>query len=198
MYKSVLAGIQKISAEEGWKGLSLGFGPTLVGYSMQGLGKFGFYELFKDLNAQALGQETATKYRKLVWMFSSACAEVIADVLLCPWEAVKVKMQTSKPGVYPVDFVPAFNKVLADEGVKGMYKAIGPLWGRQVPYTVVKFVSFEYIVEKMYQKVFTKPKNEYSKATQLSVTFASGYLAGIFCAIVSHPADTLVSKLNNV
>ena len=30
------------------------------------------------------------------------------------------------------------------------------------------------------------------------MTFASGYLAGIFCAIVSHPADTLVSKLYSV
>ncbi len=30
----------------------------------------------------------------------------------------------------------------------------------------------------------------------MSVTFASGYLAGIFCAIVSHPADSMVSKLN--
>lgn len=26
----------------------------------------------------------------------------------------------------------------------------------------------------------------------------SGYLAGIFCAIVSHPADTMVSKLNSM
>ncbi len=32
----------------------------------------------------------------------------------------------------------------------------------------------------------------------MSVTFASGYLAGIFCAVVSHPADTMVSKLNNI
>lgn len=32
----------------------------------------------------------------------------------------------------------------------------------------------------------------------MSVTFASGYLAGIFCAIVSHPADTMVSKLNSI
>lgn len=32
----------------------------------------------------------------------------------------------------------------------------------------------------------------------MGVTFASGYLAGIFCAIVSHPADTMVSKLNSV
>ena len=30
------------------------------------------------------------------------------------------------------------------------------------------------------------------------MTFASGYLAGVFCAIVSHPADTMVSKLNNM
>lgn len=50
-----------------------------------------------------------------------------------------------------------------------------------------------------YNHVFTaKKKHEYSKATQLSVTFTSGYLAGIFCAIVSHPADTMVSKLNNM
>ena len=28
------------------------------------------------------------------------------------------------------------------------------------------------------------------------VTFAAGYIAGVFCAIVSHPADTLVSYLN--
>jgi solute carrier family 25 phosphate transporter 3 len=67
---------------------------------------------------------------------------------------------------------------------------------RQVPYTMVKFGAFENTVIAFYTYVFTKPKNEYSKALQLSVTFASGYLAGIFCAIVSHPADTMVSKLN--
>jgi len=30
----------------------------------------------------------------------------------------------------------------------------------------------------------------------LVVTFAAGYIAGVFCAVVSHPADTVVSKLN--
>ncbi len=28
------------------------------------------------------------------------------------------------------------------------------------------------------------------------ITFISGYLAGIFCALVSHPADTIVSIVN--
>merc|ERR1712048_732681 len=31
---------------------------------------------------------------------------------------------------------------------------------------------------------------------QLVVTFAAGYIAGVFCAIVSHPADTIVSYMN--
>jgi solute carrier family 25 phosphate transporter 3 len=28
------------------------------------------------------------------------------------------------------------------------------------------------------------------------VTFVAGYIAGVFCAIVSHPADSVVSVLN--
>ena len=41
-----------------------------------------------------------------------------------------------------------------------------------------------------------KPRSDCSKSEQLVVTFAAGYIAGVFCAIVSHPADTVVSKLN--
>ena len=40
------------------------------------------------------------------------------------------------------------------------------------------------------------PKESYSRLTQTGVSFAGGYLAGILCAIVSHPADVMVSKLN--
>ena len=58
-----------------------------MGYSAQGFGKFGFYEIFKDVYRSAAG-ENEPKYRTFGFAISSACAEVIADVLLCPWEAV--------------------------------------------------------------------------------------------------------------
>lgn len=61
---------------------------------------------------------------------------------------------------------------------------------------MVKFSSFENIVKAFYKNVFTQPKESYSKNFQLMITFLSGYLAGIFCAIVSHPADTMVSIMN--
>ena len=61
---------------------------------------------------------------------------------------------------------------------------------------MVKFGAFENTVKFFYAYILTSPKSSYSKSTQLGVTFLSGYWAGIFCAIVSHPADTMVSIIN--
>merc|ERR1712048_1500936 len=196
LYSSVGDGFKSIWAAEGARGFTLGWAPTLVGYSAQGFGKFGFYEIFKDVYRGVMGPENAAKYQTIGFAISSASAEVIADALLCPWEALKVKMQTSEPGTFPRNAVVGFNQIKATEGTNGFYKGLTPLWCRQVPYTVVKFVAFEKIVQQFYKRVFTKPKNEYSKGQQMMVTFMSGYIAGVFCAIVSHPADTMVSILN--
>jgi solute carrier family 25 phosphate transporter 3 len=197
LYKSIGDAFSKIKSTEGTKGLALGIVPTLVGYSLQGAGKFGFYEMFKDVYAKIVGEENVYKYRTLGFALSSASAEVIADCLLCPWEAIKVKIQTSKPGTFPTGTGAALSKIKDAEGMAGLYKGLAPLWARQIPYTVMKFVAFERTVETFYKYVLTKPKNEYAKSTQLSVTFASGYIAGVLCALVSQPADTMVSKLNN-
>jgi len=62
---------------------------------------------------------------------------------------------------------------------------------------MMKFASFETIVENLYTYAIPTPKDQCSKSLQLGVSFASGYVAGVFCAIVSHPADNLVSFLNN-
>ena len=197
LYKSLGDGLKIINATEGFKGLTVGWTPTLLGYSAQGFGKFGFYEIFKDVYKKIVGNKNAEKYRTMGFLMSSACAEVIADFLLCQMESLKVRMQTSDKGTFPTEFSAGLAE-LRKEGLFGFYKGITPLLMRQVPYTMVKFAAFEKTVEFFYRNIFTKGKKNYSKATQLSVTFLSGYWAGIFCAIVSHPADTMVSKLNKV
>lgn len=63
--------------------------------------------------------------------------------------------------------------------------------------TMMKFASFETIVEMIYKYAIPTPKEHCSKNKQLGVSFAAGYVAGVLCAIVSHPADNLVSFLNN-
>jgi len=127
---------------------------------------------------------------------ASASAELFADVALCPLEMVKVKVQTAPKGTFPTGFGAAWAQMSAQKAETGFpYRSLVPLWSRQVPYTVAKFFFFEKIVQLFYTHVFTKPKYSYSKGTQLGVTFSSGYAAGVICAIVSHPADSLVSLL---
>jgi solute carrier family 25 phosphate transporter 3 len=61
----------------------------------------------------------------------------------------------------------------------------------------MKFASFETVVEMIYKRL-PGQKSDYGKGVQTAVSFAGGYIAGILCAIVSHPADVMVSKLNAV
>lgn len=42
-----------------------------------------------------------------------------------------------------------------------------------------------------------KPKSSYNSLQQTGVSFLGGYIAGIGSAVVSHPADVMVSKLND-
>ena len=60
---------------------------------------------------------------------------------------------------------------------------------------MAKFFFFESVVGLFYRHLFTARKDSYSKPTQLAITFASGYVAGIGCAVVSHPADSVVSLM---
>jgi solute carrier family 25 (mitochondrial phosphate transporter), member 3 len=58
-----------------------------------------------------------------------------------------------------------------------------------------KFATFEETVKLIYKQL-GKPKESYGAVAQTGVSFLGGYIAGIACAVISHPADVMVSKLN--
>jgi len=199
-FKGLGQGFNLITSRAGYSALFVGWGPTLVGYSVQGMFKFGFYEYFKYKYSHQFSEETAHKYRDLIYLSASASAEFIADIGLSAFEATKVRIQTT---LDPKTLRPTFAKglmtglpkIYSQEGMGGLFKGVSPLWMRQIPYTMMKFFGFERAVEMIYKQLGGK-KSDYNKVQQLGVSFAGGYLAGIFCAAVSHPADTVVSVLN--
>ncbi|PHH54286.1 putative mitochondrial phosphate carrier protein [Ceratocystis fimbriata CBS 114723] len=195
VYKSNIQGWKTIYAGQGMRGIYQGWSPTFFGYCFQGAFKYGWYEYFKKTYADMAGDEAAHKYKTGLYLAASASAEFLADIALCPLEAIKVRMQASPVSPYS-GTADGLKKIVASEGVAGLYKGIVPLWGRQIPYTMMKFASFETIVAAMYKRL-PGSKDDYSKAQQTGVSFVGGYLAGILCAIVSHPSDVMVSKLNS-
>jgi len=195
-YAGLGPSVKLLLKEEGANGIWKGFGPTFVGYSLQGMFKYGLYEVFKDFYSNVAGEEASQKFKPAIWLTASASAEVFADIALCPLEMTKVKIQTSPTGTFPTAFGAAIREMSQTRAVtRYPFGSLVPLWSRQIPYTMAKFFFFEKIVQLFYTHVFTEPKESYGKPTQLGVTFSSGYLAGVVCAIVSHPADTLVSLL---
>jgi solute carrier family 25 phosphate transporter 3 len=175
-----------------------GWVPTLIGYSLQGATKFGLYEYLKWSLKASLGPDFAREHQVLLFLASSALAEFCADVLLAPWEAIKVKVQTnvaafSGNAALTSHLVP---RMYATEGLFGFFKGLPPLWMRQVPYTMAKFATFETTVDFFYRYVLGASKAQTGPFAQLLVSLVSGFIAGFFCTMVSHPADTVVSKLN--
>lgn len=58
---------------------------------------------------------------------------------------------------------------------------------------MAKFVVYEKVAEAIYR---SKPKSEMSDGMQTTVNLGSGLIAGFAAAIVSQPADTMLSKIN--
>eukprot|EP00475_Leptophrys_vorax_P018990 TRINITY_DN2595_c0_g1_i1.p1 TRINITY_DN2595_c0_g1~~TRINITY_DN2595_c0_g1_i1.p1 ORF type:complete len:313 (-),score=90.90 TRINITY_DN2595_c0_g1_i1:138-1076(-) len=200
---SLVQGLRQIVAHEGYAGLKIGWVPTLFGYGAQGMFKFGLNEAFQDFYKKLIGEDNInTKVKKIVLQAAaSGSAEVFADVALCPFEMTKVKMQVQlpgpTPGPVPMSLIPAMQWMSANKGeTRFPFGSLKPLWGRQVPYTIIKFVAFYQTAEFVYEQIEKKrglKKADVPAGVQLAITFGCGYWAGIFCAVSTQPMDNLVS-----
>jgi len=192
-YKSMVEAFRRIPKEDGAAMLLKGAGPTAVGYFLQGAFKFGFNEFFKGKFTEFAGAEKGKKYRLPIWLGASACAEFIADLFLCPLEATRIRL-VSQP-TFGRGLLDASAKIFRQEGFLAFYTGLAPLLLKQVPYTMAKFSVFEATSEAVYKSLPYK-KEEMSTQAKLTVSLSSGVVAGIAAALISQPADTVLSRVN--
>jgi solute carrier family 25 phosphate transporter 3 len=187
----LIGGFRKTIANEGMGAVWTGFGPTAAGYFLQGAFKFGGYEFFKQQSINLVGYETAANNRTAVYLASAAVAEFFADVALCPLEATRIRL-VGDP-TFANGLVGGFSKILKNEGVGAFYSGFGPILFKQVPYTMAKFAVFEKVNEAVYSVV---DKSQTSNGMQTVYNLGSGIIAGFAAAIISQPADTMLSRIN--
>jgi len=190
--QGMVSAFKQVVKAEGAGALLTGFGPTAAGYFLQGAFKFGGYEFFKKQSINIIGAENAPNYRLGIYSVSSAIAEFFADVALCPLEATRIRL-VSQP-TFASGLFGGFARIAKEEGLKGFYSGFIPILFKQVPYTMTKFVVYEIAAEKLFNVL--PPKESLSNPTITAVNLGAGLFAGCCAAIISQPADTLLSKIN--
>ncbi|CAK9869771.1 unnamed protein product [Sphagnum jensenii] len=194
-YRSIVSSFGTVYREQGMAGIWKGWSSKLFGYSAQGACKFSLYEYFKKSTSDRAGPAFTQSNPTLIYMASSLPAQVIADVALCPFESVKVRVQTH-PG-FAKGVSDGFPKLYTTEGITGFYKGLLPLWARNLPFAMLMFTSFEHSVNFIYGHVLNRHKSECSLGTQLGVTCMAGYMSGVAGTIISNPADNILTALYN-
>ncbi|KAG7528003.1 hypothetical protein FFLO_06458 [Filobasidium floriforme] len=191
--RGMVSGFRQVIAKEGAGALLTGLGPTVAGYSVQGALKFGGYEFWKKVAIDTVGIDSARENRTAIYLGASAIAEFFADIALCPLEATRIRL-VSQPS-FASGLFPGFARIAREEGVAGFYAGFGPILFKQVPYTMAKFAVFEVAQEKIIAAT-GKTKDQLVGSQLTMVNLAGGLIAGMAAAVISQPADTLLSKIN--
>lgn len=210
-----------VVANEGAAALLTGFGPTAVGYLVyvshlarpwatsgretgragrliprrQGGTKFAGYEFFKKhFIGLAGGPDRAVPSRTAIYLSASATAEFFADIALCPLEATRIRLVSQRG--YAPGLASGFTRMAREEGLRGFYSGFVPLLFKQVPYACGQFAVHEWANELIYRAMGPDRKAKLSRVEATGVELTSGIVAGVAAAVLSHPADTLLSAVN--
>jgi solute carrier family 25 phosphate transporter 3 len=184
--KGFLGTFPQIIAAEGAGALLTGLGATAAGYFVQGWFKFGGVEFFKIQFVNSLGEKKSWENRTAIYLASSAMAEFIADLFLCPLEAVRIRSVSDK--AFPQSLPAGAAQMFRTEGLTGFYAGLGPILFKQIPYTMAKFAVQGRAAEAIYNSMGKTPE-QLSKGTNVSVSLLSGVVAGVVSAIISHPGE---------
>merc|ERR1712187_532829 len=133
---SLLGTFNAVKSAEGTAALFNGWMPTFQGYFVQGWFKFGGVEICKTRFAIAAGEKSAWENRNAITLGASAVAEFVADIFLCPYEAVRIR-GVSDPGYASGGMLATGKKMVAEMGVgPALYSGFGPMLFKQIPYTM--------------------------------------------------------------
>jgi len=197
---SMISSGLKIVKDDGVNALLAGLGPTAFGYLFEGAMKFGIYEALKPVVRSMLAWSAAMcsmpwiNTKLLGFIISGGIAGFAASVMLCPMEALRIRLvANSEFGAG--GWVDGGLSMISNEGVKGLWKSLPAMLSKQVPYTITKNVSFDFITTIAYSTATAWGMTICGK-TKFFIPLLSAMIASVLSCISSQPGDMLLSVVN--
>lgn len=120
---------------------------------------------------------------------ASVTAEIVGSSALTPLEAARIRM------VADADYAPGLRsgiaRMISEEGVGSLARGLPAVLAKQIPYTVTKLVSFDYLVRTL------ASKSGCGGGRGVGVTVLCAVIAGVMSSLASQPGDSLLSALNS-
>ncbi|WFD24609.1 S-adenosylmethionine transporter [Malassezia equina] len=185
--KTRLQSAQGFWKSGGFSGVYRGMGSVAVGSAPGASIFFVTYESAKSLLSKSLYPEHSQDAKVMspaVHMLSGTMAEMAACMIRVPTEVVKSRQQTSVYG--RSSSAAALRQVIAEEGVRGLYRGYGSTIFREIPFTCIQFPLYEGLKHSM-----TGYKSEPSWL-QAAV---SGSMAGAVAAALTTPLDVIKTRI---
>ena len=199
----VIETFKKVLNEEGAKTFFDGWEPTFVGFFFTGGVAFFFTEYFRRVytsfavsymvtqsSMTEVGAAAVANSSLEIPLVAAAAASsgLLCCFLLAPFDAIRIRRVTEPD--FADSIVGVVNRIVKEEGFLSLFSALNAWILKEVPYNVVKFIVFDSFTEWAYAKY---PVAQEDIRLSLAVSLVGGTCGGIAAAVVSNPADVIVS-----
>ncbi|CAM9784741.1 unnamed protein product [Laminaria digitata] len=215
-YRGTWDALVRICRSEGTQALFCGAGATLVGYTMQGSLKFGFFEFLKPIFSRlfsgsggggaissAISAPSSSVLGPLV--AASIAAELVGSTALTPLEAARIRMVADRH--FATGVRSGIARIVSEEGLGALGRGLPAVLAKQLPYTVTKLVTFD-----VFRRAVTKAMRSRTGGKtvlgaggggggplvgQAWITVGCAVAAGMLSSLASQPGDSLLSILHS-
>ncbi len=191
VYAGFADAVTAIRREEGLPMLFQGAGATGAGYFAYGVCVYPLYEIFKRWFFGLAGETLVLEARVPLVLAAGAVATFFTCFAISPFETIRIRMVEDP--TYAPDLVSASRRFVSEGGVASLYDGIIPLLVRQILFGMVKFLIFDTAADAITAAL--PPDLAEAAFVSLGVSLLSGAIAGVAAAIVSQPADVVLSRV---
>jgi len=183
---SIVRAYHEIVRHEGAGFLLSGLLPTVVGYGVEGALKFGVYEVLKPM------LHAATSIGWISYLGAGVAAGLLASLVLCPAEDARIRM-VADPCYAQDGLVKACVKLYHDEGIAATYAGFWAMNVKQIPYTVTKQCSFDFLTAMAYSTLCISAMDHVPLFLGAAIPLAAALCTSVLSAVASQPGDVLLT-----
>ncbi|XP_015509262.1 mitochondrial uncoupling protein Bmcp [Neodiprion pinetum] len=181
-YSGMTDALVQISRQEGYRALYSGISSAVLRQATYGTIKFGTYYSLKRAATDKWGADDIV----LINIVCAAVAGAFSSAIANPTDVVKVRMQVR--GVEAnVSLFSCFQDVYHNEGVRGLWKGVGPTAQRAAIIAAVELPIYDYSKQKLLNTLGDSVANH----------FVSSFIASMGSAVASTPIDVVRTRLMN-